>query len=262
MSTYVMGDIHGCYDELVQMMKVIDFKDSDRLILVGDYIDRGRQNYEMLQFIGNCPENILLLRGNHEEEFIAYVELMQAVDKADRMTADYCLSGDTMVLYDKVRYRFGNDKKGMFGRYFDVYETIKNLIENNGVVMKDLISWANLMKQMPYWTRLECNGKKIVVTHAGYWEDLPEKDLEHFCLYAREEGIKSGGIENGIVISGHTPTILEDEYAYTGGRVFRHENKAGKCVFYNIDCGCVFRDMYPSARLACIRIEDEEVFYV
>ena len=40
MGTYVIGDIHGCYDELVQMLKVIDFKESDRLILVGDYIDR------------------------------------------------------------------------------------------------------------------------------------------------------------------------------------------------------------------------------
>ncbi len=235
MGTYVIGDIHGCYDELVQMLKVIDFKDSDRLILVGDYIDRGRQNYEMLRFISNCQENILLLRGNHEEEFIAYVELMQAAVKADKMPPF---------------------------RYFDTYGTIRSLGRNKGVAMKDLISWSEIMKQMPYWTRFECNGKKIVVSHAGYREDLPKNEQEYFSLYARDEGIESGGIENGIVIFGHTPTIFEEEFAFTGGRVFRFEDKAKKCVFYNIDCGCVFRDMYPPARLACIRIEDEKVFYV
>ena len=41
MSTYVIGDIHGCYDEFMQMLDKIALSDSDRLLMVGDYIDRG-----------------------------------------------------------------------------------------------------------------------------------------------------------------------------------------------------------------------------
>ena len=262
MSTYVIGDIHGCYDELMRMLKVIDFKKSDRLILIGDYIDRGRQNYEMLRFISYHPENILLLRGNHEEEFIAYVELMQAADRANGMTEDQGSSDDTMALYENVRYRIKQNKKGIPGWFFDAYGTIGNLIRFNNVVMENLISWSGIMKQMPYFLRLECNGKKIMVSHAGYCEGLSENELKHFCLYAGKDGIECGGIERGIVISGHTPTIFEDEFAYTGGRVFRFEDKEKRCSFYNIDCGCVFRDTYPAAGLACMRIEDEKMFYV
>ena len=43
-----MSDLHGCFDELNAMLAKIGFSDQDKLILAGDYIDRGSQNYEML----------------------------------------------------------------------------------------------------------------------------------------------------------------------------------------------------------------------
>ena len=46
--TYIMSDLHGCFDELNAMLAKIGFSDQDKLILAGDYIDRGSQNYEML----------------------------------------------------------------------------------------------------------------------------------------------------------------------------------------------------------------------
>ena len=76
MSTYVMSDIHGCYNVFLSMLERISFSAMDYLILAGDYIDRGKQSYEMLKWIEQCPSNALLLRGNHEEEFAAYVDLM------------------------------------------------------------------------------------------------------------------------------------------------------------------------------------------
>ena len=62
MSTYVISDIHGCYNELFSMLEKIHFSESDNLILAGDYIDRGKQNYEMLKWMEQCPKNVLLLR--------------------------------------------------------------------------------------------------------------------------------------------------------------------------------------------------------
>lgn len=48
MNTYVMSDIHGCYDEMYNMFDKIGFSENDQLIIAGDYIDRGNQSYEML----------------------------------------------------------------------------------------------------------------------------------------------------------------------------------------------------------------------
>ncbi len=51
MSTYVISDIHGCFDEFQTMLGRIGLTAEDRLILAGDYIDRGKQNLEMLRWL-------------------------------------------------------------------------------------------------------------------------------------------------------------------------------------------------------------------
>ena len=49
-SYYVMSDIHGCYDDMIKMLEQIAFTDEDTLILAGDYIDRGSQSFEMVNY--------------------------------------------------------------------------------------------------------------------------------------------------------------------------------------------------------------------
>ena len=38
---YVCGDIHGQYDDYIQILEQIDLKDDDTLYIIGDAIDRG-----------------------------------------------------------------------------------------------------------------------------------------------------------------------------------------------------------------------------
>lgn len=71
-----------------------------------------------------------------------------------------------------------------------------------------------------------------------------------------------GGKPHGMIIAGHTPTVIKGEFSYHHGKVFRYYNQEKDCIFYDIDCGCVLRDRNPQASLACIRLEDEKVFYV
>ena len=33
-------------------------------------------------------------------------------------------------------------------------------------------------------------------------------------------------------------------------------------VIYNIDCGCAYRSRFPEGKLACIRLDDEKIFYI
>ena len=120
---------------------------------------------------------------------------------------------------------------------------------------------------MPYYKELTVGDRDCVVVHAGYapkFEDVAAlfSRLEDFYLYAREESFQLGGKRHGMVIAGHTPTISKGTFAYNQGKVFRHYEKEKDCVFYDIDCGCVFRNKNPDAGLACIRLEDETIFYI
>src|SRR5215204_1846838 len=47
--TIVVGDIHGCYDELMQLLEEASFSDADRVVGVGDLITKGPKNREVLQ---------------------------------------------------------------------------------------------------------------------------------------------------------------------------------------------------------------------
>ena len=64
-----IGDIHGCYDTLMQYDDFKNgLKEDTEYIFLGDYIDRGNQNYEVLKFLDKIKDlpNVCLLEGNHE----------------------------------------------------------------------------------------------------------------------------------------------------------------------------------------------------
>jgi diadenosine tetraphosphatase ApaH/serine/threonine PP2A family protein phosphatase len=63
--TIVIGDVHGCYFELVALLDEIGARQDDRLVFVGDLITKGPANREVVEFFQhrrNC-ESVL---GNHE----------------------------------------------------------------------------------------------------------------------------------------------------------------------------------------------------
>lgn len=264
MATYVMGDIHGCYDEFTAMLAKLSLSGNDRLILVGDYIDRGKKSFEMLSYIEHCPKNIWLVRGNHEEEFAAYVDFMRTIDAEAELRTNPDSNDDLAALYDTVRYLFR--VKGIASESaFDVYGTLGKLIREHGITLQDCIRWRNCIQQMKFYYRVRIKDRTCIAVHAGYLEqpEHPSKEeVEQFYLYSREEAFKKGGMKHGMVIAGHTPTIIKGYQTYTDGDVFRYYDEEKDCVFYDIDCGCVFRTRHENAKLACLRLEDEKVFYV
>lgn len=63
---WVVGDLHGCYTNLMEQLGKLDFDPAqDLLISVGDLIDRGTENVECLDLI-NQPW-FRAVRGNHEQ---------------------------------------------------------------------------------------------------------------------------------------------------------------------------------------------------
>lgn len=257
MSTYVISDIHGCYKEFLSMLDKISFSDADQLLIAGDSIDRGPGSYEMLKWIEQCPPNVLHIRGNHEQEFAAYIDLLIRFDRSEGLETDMDSNEDALALYETIKYYFKSKKLPV--AYFDLYGTIGSLLRDANATLADLCRWSVQIRKMPYYFGQVVGGRLCVVAHAGY---APNLDDTHFYLYAREESCQAGGICHGMVVAGHTPTIAKGEFCYNKGDVFRHYDKEKDCVYYDIDCGCVFRGKYADAKLACLRLEDEKVFYL
>ena len=266
--TYVMSDIHGCFDKLREMLKKIEFKDEDQLIIAGDYIDRGPQNYEMLNWILDPPGNVLLLCGNHDREFVTNVKLMQQVMETEIKGFDINSADANKVLYQltALLLKEGNENWPLA---FDHYGTIGRLIDMHGACFKDLARWAVAIEDMPYYFKLKIGDRKCIVVHAGYIESLKNVKTrenfaspEDFYIYAREDAYLKGGIEHGMVIAGHTPTLAEKEFTFNNGDVFRYYDKKKDCIYYDIDCGCSYAEIRLNAKLACIRLEDEKLVYL
>ncbi len=266
MSTYVMSDIHGQFDDFQQMIRKIGFSETDELILAGDYIDRGPQSVEMLRWLEMCPSNVVPLKGNHDVEFAGYVNLMQKIDESCELKTDPESAEDTQILFDTIKYMLKRKGLGLAG-FFDYYGTVEDIIMNKGITFGELIRWAQMIDDLEYYKSFSIGDRLCVVVHAGFCDEdalkkSDHKRLEDFYIYAREEGLSIGGIRNGMIIAGHTPTIVDDSVFYNAGKVFRYYDEDKDCIFYNIDCGCGYKGFLEDCRLACIRLEDEAVFYV
>ena len=63
--TIVVGDIHGCYDELMELMEKVDLGEKDRVVSVGDLITKGPKNREVLElFMTDARFSTVI--GNHD----------------------------------------------------------------------------------------------------------------------------------------------------------------------------------------------------
>ncbi|MFF0977162.1 metallophosphoesterase, partial [Proteus mirabilis] len=52
MATYLIGDVHGCYRELRQLLNQVNFDaNQDTLWLTGDLVARGPDSLEVLRFV-------------------------------------------------------------------------------------------------------------------------------------------------------------------------------------------------------------------
>lgn len=65
MRTLFIGDVHGCYDELIELTEKIRLISEDHLYFVGDLVNKWPKSLEVVQFVKNRPNTWSVL-GNHE----------------------------------------------------------------------------------------------------------------------------------------------------------------------------------------------------
>jgi Predicted phosphohydrolases len=75
MAHYVIGDVQGCYDELISLCKKIKFnKKKDKLIFAGDLVNRGPKSLEVINFCLENRKSIKAVLGNHDFYLLYLIE--------------------------------------------------------------------------------------------------------------------------------------------------------------------------------------------
>jgi serine/threonine protein phosphatase 1 len=174
---FAIGDIHGCLDKLKELMdKLIIDRQSDTLVFIGDYIDRGKYSREVVDYLIGLKsdyKNIVFLQGNHEQMFMNY------------------LDGVNEGLY------LGNGGRATLESY--AISLFDNIAQRKAKIPED--HWNFFQSLLPYYET-----DQYIFVHAGLREELPLKEQAiDDLLWIRFEFIANENDFGKTVVFGHTP---------------------------------------------------------
>lgn len=239
MGTYVIGDVHGQSEKLYTMLKGISLSDNDRVIFIGDVIDRGPGGWEILKMIKNS-KNMEMIMGNHEE-------LMLEFCTTKFFTTNTKHAKDVWECWER------NGGAPTFKSIMD------DVIDNGSRIVFDMLMWV---QDLPRDMDLEVNGQRFHLVHGFPMMDDYDKVWERPTLKTKNP------YRDRTVIIGHTPVFhlhaktSHDMEMYMkgvtdGGGHLHIEHAPG---FIDIDCGAAYPD-FEGTRLAAIRLDDMSEFY-
>ncbi|MGB7933582.1 MAG: symmetrical bis(5'-nucleosyl)-tetraphosphatase [Gammaproteobacteria bacterium] len=104
MAVYAIGDIQGCFDELLELLATLRFdRQRDRLWFVGDLVNRGPKSLETLRFVRELGSAAVTVLGNHDLHLLAAAHGIRP-DNIDDDTLEPILAApDREVLIDWLR---------------------------------------------------------------------------------------------------------------------------------------------------------------
>jgi serine/threonine protein phosphatase 1 len=175
MAIFAIGDVHGCVDELAELLETLPAGDDATVVMLGDYIDRGPHSRSVIELLieQQAKRRIVTLAGNHEEM------LREFLDGTDPgRVARFILNGGSTTLAD-----YANDH----GEWEIPAEHVGFL--------DDLVLWY------------ETNDHFFV--HAGV-PDYPLKDIDPIrdrdeLLWIRRPFISNTRRWEKRIVHGHTP---------------------------------------------------------
>ena len=211
----IIGDIHGCYDELLLLLNKLGYDkegnhpENRKLVFLGDLCDRGPKNLEVLDFVKSLVESrkAYCVKGNHDNK------LYKRLKDPSNIKLDVTDNSTLIDIHNK-----------------DI-EYIKGI--------------RNFLKDIPpYLVFDDCN---LVVSHAGIKEEFIMKDsnrIYNFCLNGDTTGEND---EYGLPIRNDWASLYKGNYIIVYGHTPTYRPII-KNRTYNIDTGCVFGGMLTAFR--------------
>ncbi len=168
---FAIGDIHGCFDKLrILIEDIIDVRGNDYIVLLGDYIDRGNQSKEVIDYILQLKAKgyrVIPLMGNHEKMLLDSLSDNQKIHK-------WIANGGSATL-------------NSFG--------IKEISKLNSTYQ---IFFNSLLYYHLY--------KEFLFVHAGFNDGIPDPFTdEYHMLWQCRSAYNSSALANKIIVHGHRP---------------------------------------------------------
>ncbi len=143
MAQYAIGDIQGCYKELINLIHKIEFnKNTDTLYLVGDLVNRGSESLEVLRWIYQHQDSIVTVLGNHDFYLLGRYAGVLEPDSQETI-GEVINSADASKLIDYLRSRpfvYQNEQFIMTHAGVHPLMDINTLMELNNYAMRYLLS--------------------------------------------------------------------------------------------------------------------------
>ena len=232
MAYYILSDIHGNERRFNSILAQIGLEPEDTLYILGDVIDRHPSGIRILRRIMAMP-NAKMLLGNHE--YMMLRALGQPYD-------DNIDTGTALAHW----YRNGGKV---------THDHLKRLRKTLRQEIMDYV------RSLPLEMNLELNGKQWKLVHGGPVECFDHDPRyfgpAHYAVWKRWD-LNEAWPESCNMIFGHTPTRYYRDIAPM--EIWHHTSHIG------IDCGSGYpedprEELCKYGRLACLRLDDEKVFY-
>jgi serine/threonine protein phosphatase 1 len=195
--TFAIGDIHGDLESLFKVLACFPaLSEEDTVIFVGDYLDRGPQSAQVIDYIRKLhtqiPARVVALRGNHEDAWLRVIERgwpeFVAPIPNGCLAALRSFTGGPVP--DEEEEAKGEEMQSLLrGKFFP----------------KDVVEW---MQNLPYWYEDE----HAIYVHAGLpstpdgFQHPSEVKQKAALLWCRDEKFFRE-YSGKLVVFGHTATI-------------------------------------------------------
>ena len=232
---YVVSDIHGCYDQYIQLLHRIGLKASDTLYILGDMIDRGPDGLKLLLDLSLRP-NIIPFLGNHE-----YAALTCLPWLLEELTEE---NTEPEVLEWRLK-----SIRGWMSDGGD--KTFAEFCRLSPAARQEVL---DILEDLTVYEEVEAGGRSFLLVHGGLGGFSPEKPLDSYTLdqliLSRPEPGQTYFKEKYLVF-GHTPTPYYTGVRPEEARIYRRDMLIG------VDCGCV-----SGGPLGCLCLDTLEELYV
>ena len=241
-NVWVIGDIHGHYQSFVSLVDRLGLSENDKVVLLGDLIDRGPNSFGVIHTVRN-NSNFVSVKGNHEAMMAENFSLEQ-LNNPDIDMMVWMNNGGTTTIRS----------------YLDASKNNVGVLEGTTLekYLQDDIEW---IEDLP--VHIVLDDWRLV--HAGYDPELPlDEQTEEEYLWIRREFHQTQipVDEKRTVIFGHTPTVsLPGHSEISWGHVWRSEVSLadGRPSAIGIDT-CLYHGKHGMpAVLTAFNLQDERV---
>ncbi len=184
MKIYVFSDIHGEFNKLKALMEQVFPEKGDKLVFLGDYIDRGDMTFEVIEFLIDIDKkhDCVFLQGNHEEMFMDYLagiyEKLFISNGGNKTVKSYGKHGWELDRLNRIEGRFMPPEHiEFFKNQPKYYETEDYIFVHAGIhpgtplenTPDETLLWDRAFIHMDY------EGKVVVFGHSPSAEVLDEE---------------------------------------------------------------------------------------